>query len=90
MLDLTFLSELNDEELENLACEARKESEIRKKAEQSKYWDKVVSAIRDYLEKGYSIKIKTWAEDYTVDLFYYVPEDDEIGVLNFEGEESQF
>ena len=85
MLDLTFLSELSDKELENLACEARKESENRKRIEQSEYWTKVVSAIHDYLKKGYSIKLKMWDNDYSVDSFYWVPED-EIGVLNFEGE----
>lgn len=84
MLDLTFLSELNDDELENLACEARKESENRKRKEQSEYWNKVVIAIYDYLEKGHSIKLKLWCEDCSVRLSDWNPEE-EIGALNFEG-----
>lgn len=84
MLDLTFLSELNDDELENLACEARRENENRKRKEQSILWDNVINAIGNYLEKGYPLEFKMWMEDYTVKLSDWCPED-EIGVLNFEG-----
>lgn len=85
MLDLTFLSELSDDELENLACEAKRESENRKKIAQSNYWDKVIYAINDYFGKGYSIKLKLWCDDFIVNSSNWIIED-EIGVLNFEGE----
>lgn len=84
MLDLTFLSELSNDELENLACEAKREAENRRTKEQSEYWYKVVKAIHDYLEKGYSISLKMWCEDFVVNLSDWNLES-EIGVLNFEG-----
>lgn len=84
MLDLTFLSELNDDELEKLAYEASREAENRRTKEQYECWNKVIIAIRDYFEKGYSIDLKMWCEDYTVRLSDWNIES-EIGVLNFEG-----
>lgn len=85
MLDLTFLLGLSDDELENLAYEARREAENRRRKEQSECWNKIVNAIRDYFEKGYSIELKMWCEDFTVNLSDWNPES-EIGVLNFEVE----
>ena len=85
MLDLTFLSELSDDELEYIAYEARREAEYRRTKEQSECWNKVVNAIRDYLEKGYSIDLKMWCEDFTVNSSDWNPES-AIGVLDFERE----
>lgn len=85
MLDLTFLSELSEDELENIAYEARREVESRKRKEQTLLWNQVVIAIGNYFEKGYPLKLKMWCEDYTVHSSDWYPED-EIGVLNFEGE----
>lgn len=85
MLDLTFLSELSEDELENIAYEARREVENRKRKEQSMLWNQVMIAIGNYFEKGYSLKLKMWCEDYTVNSSDWYPEE-EIGVLNFEGE----